>query len=159
MVSAGLTDALPLGRNRTWGIGVKGRTYAKDQSAGAYVRVVSDGYITAMGIPIRAGRDLTERDAASNDPVILLNETIARTLFPGEDAIGKIVRTDKERRVVGAAGAWILSRWMGGMLYSTTASDPVTFLGMVLGTVSTIAGYLPARRASRIDPAVALRAN
>jgi len=122
---------------------------------------VSDGYITAMGIPIRAGRDLTERDAASDDPVILINETIARTLFPGEDAIGKIVRTDKERRVVGAAGAWILSRWMGGMLYSTTASDPVTFLGMllVLGTVSTIAGYLPARRASRIDPAVALRAN
>jgi hypothetical protein len=55
----------------------------------AFVRVVSDGYIGAMGIPIRSGRDLSERDGASDDPVILINETMARTLFPGEDALGK----------------------------------------------------------------------
>jgi ABC-type antimicrobial peptide transport system permease subunit len=58
-------------------------------------------------------------------------------------------------------GSWLLSRWMSGMLFETTAGDPVTFVGMmlVLGTVSAVAGYLPARRASRIDPSVALRAN
>jgi ABC-type antimicrobial peptide transport system permease subunit len=62
---------------------------------------------------------------------------------------------------LGAVGAWILSRSFSGMLFETTASDPLTFLGMllVLGTVSAIAGYLPARRASRIDPSVALRAS
>jgi predicted permease len=308
VVGAGLTDALPLGRNRSWGLGVKGRTFPKGQGPVAFVRVVSDGYIGAMGIPIRSGRDLSERDGASDDQVALINETMARTLFPGEDAVGKIILTDKERRVVGvvgdvrhlaleqgagmefyqpvrqgrdwagldlvvrttlppeqfasairaalkpiapnlpgndfrlvqqlvdkavsprrfvvlllggfalfalilaslgiygvisysvnqrtqeigirmalgasagnlqariilrtmglaalgmslgAAASWILARSLSGMLFETTASDPVTFLGMiaVLSGVSAIAGYLPARRASRIDPSVALRAN
>ncbi len=104
VVGAGLTDALPLGRNRTWGVGVKGRTFERGKAPSAYVRVVSDGYIAAMGIPLREGRDLTERDGPSSDPVILINETMARTLFPGESAIGKIIRTDKERRVVGVVG-------------------------------------------------------
>jgi predicted permease len=308
VVSAGLTDALPLGRNRTWGIGVQGRTFERGHAPSAYVRVISDGYITAMGIPIREGRDLTERDAATDDPVILINETMARTLFPGDTAVGKVISTDKPRRVVGvvgdvrhlaleqgagfefynpirqsgdwssvdlvvrttlppqqfaaairaalkpiapnlagndfrlvqqlvdkavsprrfvvlllggfalfalilaslgiygvisysvnqrtqeigirmalgasagnlqariilqtlslaaagmaigAVGSWLMSRWLGGMLFETKAGDPVTFVAMllVLGTVSAVAGYLPARRASRIDPSVALRAN
>jgi ABC-type antimicrobial peptide transport system permease subunit len=47
------------------------------------------------------------------------------------------------------------------LLFEVTASDPLTFFAMllVLTTVTAIAGYLPARRASRIDPSVALRAN
>jgi ABC-type antimicrobial peptide transport system permease subunit len=42
-----------------------------------------------------------------------------------------------------------------------TATDPVTFLAMpvILTLVAVLAGYLPARRASRIDPSIALRAN
>jgi ABC-type antimicrobial peptide transport system permease subunit len=50
---------------------------------------------------------------------------------------------------------------MDGMLFGVTASDPLTFLLMpvVLTLVAVVAGYLPARRASRIDPSIALRAN
>jgi predicted permease len=289
-------------------VGVKGRTFPKGKNPVGFVRVVSHGYISTMGIPIRSGRDLTEQDGASGDPVILINETMARTLFPGGDALGKIMLTDKERRIVGvvgdvrhlaleqgagmefylpirqcgdwsgvdlvlrttlppsqfasairaalkpvapnlpgndfrlvqqlvdkavsprrfvvlllggfalfalilaslgiygvisysvsqrtqeigirmalgasagslqariilqtlglaaagmtlgAAASWIMARALSGMLFETTASDPVTFVGMllVLAAVSAVAGYLPARRASRIDPSVALRAN
>jgi hypothetical protein len=57
-----------------------------------------------MGIPVMEGRDLDERDAPGNDPVIVINQTMARTLFPGESALGKIIRACGERRVVGVAG-------------------------------------------------------
>jgi ABC-type antimicrobial peptide transport system permease subunit len=61
--------------------------------------------------------------------------------------------------LVGTAAAWVLTRALSGMLFGVTATDPVTFVGMlgVLGAVSVMAGYAPARRASRIDPVVALR--
>ena len=104
--NAGITDALPLGRNRTWGARAKGVTYERGRAPSAFVRVVTDGYPAAMGIPILNGRDLSERDTPSSDPVILVNDTMARTLWPGENPIGKIVLNacGPERRVVGVVG-------------------------------------------------------
>lgn len=62
---------------------------------------------------------------------------------------------------IGVTASSILSRLLSGLLFGVTPTDPVTFLGMfvILTTVAAIAGYLPARRASRIDPMVALRSN
>jgi len=102
--AAGLTDALPLGRNRSWGAPAKGQVYAKGKFPVAFVRVVSDGYVSAMGIPLRDGRDISERDTPTSEPVIVINETMSRTLFPGENALGKIVRACGDRRVVGVVG-------------------------------------------------------
>lgn len=104
VVAAGLSDALPLGRNRAWGSPAKGQVYPPGKFPNAFVRVVSDGYIHAMGIPLRDGRDLAEQDGPSTDPVIMINETMARTLFPGDAALGKIILACGERRVVGVVG-------------------------------------------------------
>ena len=104
--AAGITDALPLGRNRTWGSRAKGVTYERGKAPTAYVRVVSDGYLAALGIPLKAGRDIAPSDTATSDPVIVVNESMARALWPGEDPIGKVILNGcaKERRVVGVAG-------------------------------------------------------
>jgi ABC-type antimicrobial peptide transport system permease subunit len=63
--------------------------------------------------------------------------------------------------LVGAAASLVLAREFGGLLYGVTSRDPFTFIGalMVLTAVAAVAGYLPARRASRIDPSLALRAS
>jgi predicted permease len=304
--AAGLSDSLPLGHNRSWGVAAKGVQYTPETYPFGFPRIISDGYFRAMGVPLRAGRDFTERDTKGALPVIILNETCARNLWPGEDPIGKIVAEDVDRTVVGVVGdvhhmaleegsgnefyipmrqtqdygtvdlvvrtslptvelasrlrealrpiepdlptgnlrtmqtlvdravsprrfvvlllggfagfalvlaslgiyavisysvsqrtqeigirmalgasaerlersilfetlglagigmvvgvlaSWVLARTLSGLLFGVTSSDPVTFAGMlvILTAVAAIAGYLPARRAARIDPMSALR--
>src|SRR5205823_4843244 len=102
--AAGLTDALPLGRNRTWGAGAKGHIYPPGKYPSAFVRVMSDGYFKAMGIPLIAGRDISERDTPATEPVIVVNDTMARLLWPGQNPIGQFMRACGERKVVGVVG-------------------------------------------------------
>ena len=306
--AAGLSDSLPLGHNRGWGIAAKGVQYTPENYPEGFPRIISDGYFHAMGVPLRAGRDFTERDTKGSLPVIILNEACAKTLWPGQDPIGKIVAEDVDRTVVGVVGnvrhmaleegsgnefyipmrqtqdygtvdlvvrtslptpelaarlreallpvepnlatanlrtlqtmvdravsprrfivllltgfagfalvlaslgiyavisysvsqrtqeigirmalgasaqtlqasilvqtlslaaigmviglacSWALARTLSGLLYGVTATDPATFVAMIVVVtgVSALAGFLPARRASRIDPMSALRAN
>jgi predicted permease len=101
MRAAGLTDILPLGGDRSWQVSGKGQVYPKDRHPEAFMRVVSDGYFESIGIRLKAGRGFTERDRASSEPVVIVNETLARTLWPGQGAVGQIVTQDGGRRVVG----------------------------------------------------------
>ena len=102
---AGLTDALPLGQNygwRTWTLEAKGQVYERGQFPAALVRIISDGYMETLRISLRAGRSFTPADNASTEPVIMINETLARALWRGEDPLGRIIKTSGgERRVIG----------------------------------------------------------
>ena len=103
---AAITDSLPLGRNRTWGAGAKGASYKRGEYPLAFVRVVSEGYPAAMGIPLLGGRDFSAGDMADKEPVMLVNKTLANALWPGEDPIGKFIvgPCAQERRVIGVVG-------------------------------------------------------
>jgi predicted permease len=103
---AAITDSLPMGGNRTWGAGAKGVTYERGTYPTAFVRVVSEGYPAAMGIPILAGRDLSAGDVTETEPVMMINQTLADALWPGQNAIGQYISGPcaKERRVVGVVG-------------------------------------------------------
>jgi putative ABC transport system permease protein len=59
----------------------------------------------------------------------------------------------------GVFGAIALTRTMASLLYNTSATDPITFVGvaLLLTFVALLASYLPARRATRVDPVIALR--
>ena len=99
--SAGLTDALPLGRNRSWSVPAKGQTYPPGQFPDEFIRIISDGYFHAMRIPMRAGRDFTEHDRVGAPAVAIVNESMARRMWPGEDPIGQILLNPNPVTVVG----------------------------------------------------------
>jgi len=93
--AAGLTDALPLDRNRTWGLQVPGARQdgRDDLQVLAFVYIVGPGYLPAMGIPLKEGREFTAQDSLPNrPPVMLINESLARRLFPNQQAVGRQVR-------------------------------------------------------------------
>ena len=60
---------------------------------------------------------------------------------------------------IGVAGAFVVTRWMSSVLFGVTPTDPLTFtvVALMLGSVALLASYIPARRAMRVDPMVALR--
>jgi hypothetical protein len=243
----GLTDALPLGDNfgwRRWDASIPGRDEKRDRVL-PLVRVIDQGYLRTMQIPVLAGRAFT----ASDDSVIIVNEQLARTFWPNENAIGRHLKSSgTNRRVVGVVGdvryfgldrdtdlemymplsvgdyqsvdlvglilaalgiyavisysvtlrtqeisirmalgatpgvllasilgqtgrmvllggviglsaSFVAARAIRGLLFGVGASDPATFTATlaVLTIVALLAGYLPARRATQVDPALALR--
>lgn len=100
--AAGISDYLPLGPNRSWDTPVpKGRVFAPGELPEPLVYVVSPGFIRAMGIGLQ-GRDFTWADGPKSEPVIIINASMARRFWPGEDPVNKILmRGDEQDRVVG----------------------------------------------------------
>ena len=100
--SVGLSDALPLGRNRSWGVGTKGVSYPKGEYPDASPRLVDDHYLQTMQIPLRQGRYFDSRDSGGSEKVAVINETLARRLWPDHrNPLGQIVDVNGGSRVVG----------------------------------------------------------
>jgi putative ABC transport system permease protein len=105
--SAGLVSTLPLtGMNARRPYQAPGRP---DRDQVADFRVATPGYFPALGIPLRQGRLFDERDRAGTEPVVLVNETLARRLWLDRDAVGQILlvsdfATPRGHRVVGVVG-------------------------------------------------------
>ncbi|MGD0663332.1 MAG: ABC transporter permease [Syntrophorhabdales bacterium] len=106
--SAAMIDALPFsGVQRGTDISVEGRA---QETFATHTRVATSGYFKTMGIPLRAGRVFTEHDNNATAPVAIINETLARRIWPNESPIGKhIWRSDdgpnKWWTIVGVVGA------------------------------------------------------
>ena len=89
--AAGLVDALPLGRNRTWGGRVVGKQYEEGEGESYFPHVVDRRYLPTMGIPLLEGRHFTSDDVTDAPGVVIVNESAARTMFPGGEALGQFI--------------------------------------------------------------------
>ncbi|MCA1619677.1 MAG: ABC transporter permease [Acidobacteria bacterium] len=109
--AAGATVSLPLGGSNlsVWrGLIPEGRPATPESDAPAAYAVVTPGYFRTMRIPLRAGRVFDERDDANSPKVIVINETLARKVFGGQEPLGRHVTIwrDEEfpRQIVGVVG-------------------------------------------------------
>jgi predicted permease len=100
--TAGISDSLPLSRNRSWGISAKGQTYRLGELQDTFVFIVSPGYLRAIGMRLVKGRDFHWDDNSKSQAAVIINETVARRLWPGQDPIGRIAYAGgEEARVIG----------------------------------------------------------
>jgi len=108
--SAGIVSQLPLGGNLDmYGVHVEGKSLAnpeEDPSADRYS--ITPGYLRAMRIQLLGGREFDERDVRTSPMVALVNESMARQFWPGEDPVGKRFRMGDTKgpwkTVVGVVG-------------------------------------------------------
>ena len=100
--AAGIVDYLPLGPNRAWGTPVpQGKTFPEGAVPGPLVYVCTPGYVRAMGMRLH-GRDFAWSDGPKSQEVVMINAAAARTYWPGEDAVGKVLMNGKdELHVIG----------------------------------------------------------
>ncbi|HEX6464707.1 MAG TPA: ABC transporter permease, partial [Vicinamibacterales bacterium] len=109
VIAAGSAVTLPIGGDDFGtGILIEGRPVPRpgDEPHGGY-QVTMPGFFTAMGIPIRQGRDFTASDTHTSVPVVLVNEALARQQWPGTDPIGRRIRFNADgpwMTVVGVVG-------------------------------------------------------
>ena len=135
---------------------------ADDESVFGFVSSVSPQYFSALGIPLIEGRAFTEQDAASAPAVVIINDYLARRLWPGTSALGKQVRVGDGdlREVVGITStgkyASLVESATGqayvplaqraapaAILVVSTAVDPDRLVGSVRRAVQTLDPDLP----------------
>jgi putative ABC transport system permease protein len=98
--SAGLATYLPLAGD--WGIGFRVEGAGENEFHNADGTWVSNDYLNTMGIRLLKGRGFTDDDREDTTPVVIVNETLARTYFPGGDAVGKRLQW----------GGWPGAQWL-----------------------------------------------
>ncbi len=101
--SAAITRRVPLNDNCN-----TGTRFRTDMSpAETWVQYecndVGPDYFRTIGIPILRGREFTAKDRKGSQPVVIVNESFARSLFDHVDPVGHMIRTDKSRLIVGVA--------------------------------------------------------
>ena len=103
---AGTVTHLPFGGNN-WGNGfvVEGQPAHDGTDYTAQIRPVSPGYLPALGIPLKEGREFGESDNETAPGVAIVNEVLAKRFWPNESPIGRRIRYGKDwLSIVGVCG-------------------------------------------------------
>jgi predicted permease len=101
-----LAAAVPFGTAHGGSISIPGRdSLPRIATGGPYVYIVSHGYFATVGTTIVRGREFLDTDRAGTPPVIVINETMARTYWPNEDPLGRcaVISSGACAEIVGIA--------------------------------------------------------
>ena len=153
------------------------RTNAEDDPRARF-RSVSPGFFAALGIPLAGGRDFTEADRNGAERVVIISQSIARQLFPGQDPINRhlmwtdgvmkfIGVTTEARRIVGVAAdidderidpGRVMTVYHpfeqelgGGRLFVHARSDPYSLVPVITRIVRKLAADQVVERAATLE--------
>ena len=141
--AAALTNSLPPDETEfSSDFIIEGKTPVKDLPQIAYFNRVSTEYFQALGIPLRAGRAFTNSDSTGSPRVIVINETLRRRFFQGEDPVGKRINLSNAGdpdwvQIVGVVGDVKyngLADDVQPAIYQSTEQEPVWDLALILKT-------------------------
>jgi predicted permease len=105
VIETGFANHIPIAfKGDISGVGAEGHN--ADERFQCNSRVAGPGFLRAMGIPLLRGRDMAETDVDGAPLVVIINEVLARTLWPGQDPIGRrvIFETNVSAAVIGVVG-------------------------------------------------------
>ncbi|HUR19483.1 MAG TPA: ABC transporter permease [Vicinamibacterales bacterium] len=124
-----ISGGMPMGGSMSsTSINIPGRKLEGRDGSISIRRVTSD-YHAAVGIPLRQGRLFNATDRKDSQKVVILNDSAAKLLFPGEQAVGKTVVVNGDRTVVGV---------VGDVYQRSLETEPVTeaYVPLTQGTVT-----------------------
>jgi predicted permease len=126
--SAGISLQLPYDRLLNLGF-----RYVEDPDSQAITNMayITPGFLDTLRIPLRQGRDLSDRDTAAAPPVVLVNETFVKFYSPDQNPVGRrMVLSGVEREIVGVTGdvQQRASFMLDGMTPGPLVSAPLVFM-------------------------------
>ncbi len=158
-----LGGGLPLsGSMSSTSVTIPGKKLEEDRG-GVSIRRVSPRYHLAMGIPLRGGRFFEATDRAGAPDVLIVNDAFVRKYFPGEDPVGRSIKTnDQDRTIIGIVGdvhQISLETEPIAEMYIPLAQLPAGSADLVIKTTGNPYDVLPAVRAAvlAVLPDVPLR--
>ena len=102
---AGLISHLPIEEQGYNGnISVEGKSYPPNESPQVEFRAISEDYFQTANIPLLKGRFFSQQERDDSQPVIVINETMAKQIWPGEEPLGKRVGDERKSTVIGVVG-------------------------------------------------------
>ena len=144
----------------------------------AQFRTVTPNYFATLGVPIVAGRDFTENDRRGEERVVIVSQSLAERMFPGQDAVNRrfqwtdpvikfIDVSGEMRRIVGVAADVddeniipaprmtvyhpLEQEMGGGRLFLKTSVDPYSLVPTVTRTIRELSADQPIERATTLD--------
>jgi putative ABC transport system permease protein len=120
-----------------WPVSMPGQAPNPEEDHSASLRYVTPGFFATLGIPLRAGRDVSESDTRQAPFVAVVSESFVRQYWPGQDAVGRRFNfAQAERTVVGVAGDIRVRGLEQG-------SEPQVYLSAQQVEDGAIIGYTP----------------
>jgi putative ABC transport system permease protein len=145
----------------------------------AQLQTISPGFFASLGVPIIAGRDFNDNDRRDGEPVVIVSQSVAQRMFPGQDAVNHhIIWTDPvmkfidisavPRRIIGVAAdvdddhvipgpsptvyhSFQQEQIWGGRLFVHTRMNPYALVTPITGIIRDLSADQPVERAATLE--------